>query len=101
VHDAFLIAAPVDRIDDDVAAMRAIMSKAGRLVTGGIDVRTDVKIVRYPDRYMDGRGAAMWDTVMGILERLDLDTDPTGTRECGPDVRVSENVDPPINEVVD
>jgi hypothetical protein len=67
VHDAFLMSAPVDRIDDDVAAMRAIMSKAGRAVTGGLDVRTDVKIARYPDRYMDKRGDAMWSKVMALL----------------------------------
>ena len=70
VHDAFLISASTGSIDDDVAAMREIMSKAGRLVTGGIDVRADVKIVRWPDRYMDNRGAAMWGTVVGRTERL-------------------------------
>ena len=34
VHDAFLISAPTDQIDDDVAAMREIMSKAGRAGDG-------------------------------------------------------------------
>jgi DNA polymerase-1 len=67
VHDAFLISAPSDRIEDDVAAMRTIRSKAGQAVTGGLDVRTDVKIARWPDRYMDKRGAAMWSTVMSLL----------------------------------
>jgi DNA polymerase-1 len=71
VHDAFLISAPIERIDDDVAAMRAIMSKAGRAVTGGLDVRTDVKIARWPDRYMDGRGKDMWSKVMTLLEGLE------------------------------
>jgi DNA polymerase I len=77
VHDAFLISAPVDRIDDDVAAMREIMSKAGRAVTGGLDVRTDVKIVRWPERYMDKRGESMWGKVMALLERLEA----PGSRE--------------------
>jgi DNA polymerase-1 len=90
VHDAFLIGAPADRIGDDVATMRAIMSRTGRLVTGGVDVRTDVKIVRWPGRYMDKRGAGMWETVMGILERLD--TEPTGSRLRVPDCRVSATV---------
>ncbi len=70
VHDAFLIAAPVNRIDDDVATMREIMTKAGRAVAG-IDVRTDCKIVRWPDRYMDKRGKRMWDAVLTVLERLE------------------------------
>jgi hypothetical protein len=67
VHDAVLIAAPLYRLDDDVATMRAIMRKAGAHVLAGFDLRTDVKTVTYPDRYMDGRGQAMWDRVMGVL----------------------------------
>jgi DNA polymerase-1 len=78
VHDAFLISAPIDRIDDDVARMRAIMSKAGRAVTGGLDVRTDVKIARWPERYMDKRGEGMWRGVMALLAK----TDGTGLQQC-------------------
>ena len=70
VHDAFLISAPVDCIEDEVVAMREIMSKAGRLVTGGLDVRTSVKIARWPDRYMDSRGEDMWSRIIGLLEQL-------------------------------
>jgi DNA polymerase-1 len=81
VHDAFLISAPTDRIEDDVAAMRTIMSKAGRAVTGGLDVRTDVKIARWPDRYMDSRGEGMWTKVMGLLERLDTPAPGSHQRE--------------------
>jgi DNA polymerase-1 len=79
VHDAFLISAPTGQIDDDVAAMRAIMSKAGQVVTGGLDVRTDVKIVHAPHRYMDKRGKGMWDTVMALLRNLDREI--PGARE--------------------
>lgn len=71
VHDAFLISAPTTRIEDDVAAMRAIMSKAGRAVTGGLDVRTDVKIAPWPGRYMDKRGEAMWSKVMALVGMAD------------------------------
>jgi DNA polymerase I len=68
VHDAFLIAAALERLEDDVGAMRDIMSKAGRAVTGGLDIRTDAEIVRWPGRYMDERGKAMWEKVMGLLD---------------------------------
>jgi DNA polymerase I len=71
VHDAFLIAAPLQRLDSDVALMRELMTKAGRAVTGGLDIRTDAEIVRWPDRYMDPRGAAMWDRIMGLLSTGD------------------------------
>lgn len=72
VHDAFLISAPIDRIKDEVVAMREIMSKAGRLVTGGLDVRTSVEIACWPDRYMDNRGEDMWGRIIGLLEQLGI-----------------------------
>jgi DNA polymerase-1 len=67
VHDAFLMGAPLYRLDDDIAKMRDVMSKAGRAVTGGLDIRTEAEVVRFPDRYMDERGRAMWDKVVGLL----------------------------------
>ena len=68
VHDAFVIQAPLDRLDADVARMQAIMTEAGRIVTGGVPVRTEAVIVRWPDRYMDKkRGQAMWDRIMRLL----------------------------------
>ena len=67
VHDAFLIAAPLERLDGDVAEIRALMSRAGRAVTGGLDVRTDAEVIRWPARFMDPRGAAMWRRVLGML----------------------------------
>jgi DNA polymerase I len=69
VHDAFLICAPVDRIDADVAVMRAVMTEAARIVLDDFTSTTDVKIVRYPDRYTDKRGAVMWDRVMRLVEQ--------------------------------
>ncbi len=43
------------------------MSRASRVVTGGLDVRTKVEVVRWPDRFMDKRGRAMWDKIMALL----------------------------------
>src|SRR5262249_26975999 len=53
IHDAFLIAAPASEIDEQVAFMRELMSQAGEVVTGGLRIRTDATIFRYPDRYME------------------------------------------------
>jgi DNA polymerase-1 len=72
VHDAFLICAPLDRLEDDVAAMRAAMAEASRIVLGGFELGTDVSVTRWPDRYMDSRGRVMWDRVTGLLDRIDL-----------------------------
>jgi DNA polymerase-1 len=66
VHDAFLIAAPLERLDEDVAHMRELMSGAGEAVAG-INIRTDATIIRYPDRYMDDRGIEMWNRVVELV----------------------------------
>ena len=64
VHDAFLIVAPLEELDDRVAQMQETMAEASRIVLGGHEVRTDANIIRHPDRYMDeGRGRAMWEAV--------------------------------------
>jgi DNA polymerase I len=70
IHDAFLLTAPLDQLERDVAALREIMRQAGIAVTGGLEIRTDAKVVRYPDRYVDPRGAEMWDRVLGLLPRV-------------------------------
>jgi hypothetical protein len=67
VHDAFLIMAPLDCLEADVAAMRAIMTAAAEAIIG-IPIRTDAKIVLPPDRYMDPRGEKTWNKIMGLLE---------------------------------
>jgi DNA polymerase-1 len=69
VHDAVLIAAPVDKIDAAVATMQAAMAEASRAVLDGFELGTDAKIIRYPDRYMDDRPGSgeMWDRVWELV----------------------------------
>jgi hypothetical protein len=69
VHDAVLICAPLDRLEADVARMRSTMAEASRIVLGGFELGTDVHVVRYPERYIDARGAVMWDRVMNLIAR--------------------------------
>jgi hypothetical protein len=71
VHDAFLICSPLDRLDEDVAKMRAAMAEASRIVLGGFELSTDASITRWPERYMDPRGAVMWRRVMALLATRD------------------------------
>jgi DNA polymerase I len=68
VHDAVLIEAPIEHIEPDVTQMREIMHRASRLV-GRHELRTDVKIVRYPDRYSDKRGDKIWTEVTELLAK--------------------------------
>ena len=67
IHDAFLICAPFDRLEEHIVTMRAAMAEASRIVLGGFELGTDVSITRWPDRYMDPRGAVMWERVTSLL----------------------------------
>src|SRR5262249_34365810 len=44
------------------------MREASELVLPDFPLRTDAKLVRYPDRYSDPRGTKMWGTVLGLLD---------------------------------
>jgi DNA polymerase I len=83
VHDAFLICAPLDRLDADIERMRACMAEASRIVLSGFELATDCPdrfdehgkpvdfphIIRHPERYMDERGKKMWDTVAALIAK--------------------------------
>ena len=74
VHDAVLIEAPIERIEADVVLMREIMRRASRIVlnadaAGTHELRTDSKIIRYPDHYSDQRGAEIYAGVVALLQR--------------------------------
>jgi DNA polymerase family A len=68
VHDALLVEASEEAIDTTVAQTQAAMAEASALVLPGFPLRTEAKIVRYPERYLDPRGVQMWETVQAILQ---------------------------------
>jgi hypothetical protein len=70
VHDALLIEAPLDELDQAVALAQDAMREASALVLGGFELRSDPKVVRYPDRYQDERGREMWNAVQDALAEL-------------------------------
>ena len=67
IHDAILICSPLDRLEADVERMRAAMAEASRVVLNGFEVRTEAKLVRYPDHYSDPRGERMWQEILSLL----------------------------------
>jgi len=72
VHDALMIHTTLDRLDQDVATMRAAMAEASRVVLDGFELRTEAQVVKYPDRFMDeDRGRVMWGRVMQLLDQAD------------------------------
>jgi hypothetical protein len=70
IHDALLVEFNLDEEEKVIKATQEAMKKASALVLSGFELRSDVSIVRYPDRYMDKRGERMWSTVWKIVYGL-------------------------------
>ena len=87
VHDAILIEARTDKIEEVVSATQSYMAEAGRIVLDGFEVRSDAKIVHYPDRYQDeDRGEKMWNEVFRLATEMDS-TNNTSVRTVNSNVR--------------
>ena len=67
VHDALMITAPVERIEEEVARMREHMRRASEIVLEGFPLSTDAVIVKHPNRYSDKRGKDFWSKIMNLL----------------------------------
>jgi DNA polymerase-1 len=67
VHDALLIEAPLEKLDQAIATTKSLMREASLIVLDDFELGSDVKEVRYPDRYMDKRGVVMWNKVMALV----------------------------------
>jgi hypothetical protein len=73
VHDAFLVEAPVGEIDDVVKSVQVSMAEASAVVLGGPRIRTDVDIFRYPGRYEEEAGRAMWELVNRLANKFNVE----------------------------
>ncbi|HKF94009.1 MAG TPA: hypothetical protein VKB96_05280, partial [Gammaproteobacteria bacterium] len=71
VHDAVLIEAPLESLDEIIKQAQQILSDASAIVLSGFRLRSGVEVFRYPERYMDPRGAKMWGAVQGIVGELE------------------------------
>ena len=71
VHDAVLIEAAIDNIEDAVRETQRAMREASEIILDGFSLRTDADIVVHPNRFSDERGEEMWSTVIEILDELD------------------------------
>ncbi len=71
VHDALLVEAPIEQIGEVVAATQKAMADASKLVLGGFELRSEAKIFAHPERFMDPRGASMWNKVSKIIEEIE------------------------------
>ncbi|MDB5340536.1 MAG: polA 2 [Planctomycetaceae bacterium] len=71
VHDALLIEAPVEDIDLAVRLTQQAMNDAGRIVLDGFELRTDAKIIRPGERFLDPRGTVMWTNIEAMLKEFE------------------------------
>ncbi len=74
IHDAILIEAPLEQLDQVIEQTKNIMAAASAIVLDGFRLNSDAEIIRYPDRYSDERGVKMWQTVTGILDQINPST---------------------------
>jgi hypothetical protein len=73
VHDAILIEAPLQVLGEAVEETQQMMADASATVLDGFRLRSDAKMIRYPDRYEDERGQTMWEEVWSIMKELRTD----------------------------
>lgn len=67
VHDALLIEAPLDVLDEVCDKVQFFMQQSSEIVLGaGNVVRTGVDLVRYPEVYVDENAGDVYDRVMRL-----------------------------------
>ena len=67
VHDALLVEGFDHDIQETIFQTQHAMQEASEIVLPDFPLRTDMKIIRYPDRYVDPRGERMWNQVCNLL----------------------------------
>ena len=82
-HDALLIEAPIYEIDHAVARAQQFMAEASVTVLDGFELRTDVRIIRAPDRWTEQSGQSIWSAVQKALSPQTEPVHERGT-SCSP-----------------
>lgn len=70
VHDALLCEFDLETCEAEIKKAELIMQEASKIVLGK-PLKTDVEIIKYPDRYADEKGKDTWNRVNNILEGLE------------------------------
>ena len=70
IHDAILVEAPLEELDDCVVIAQELMAEASEIILDGFKLRSDAEVIRFPDRYMDERGEVMWNTIWKVLGKI-------------------------------
>ena len=68
VHDAIAVGGPVEDAEKIAETTRNCMDRSSRMLLG-FAMKTDTKIVKFPDRFEDLRGARTWRDIMALVEQ--------------------------------
>jgi len=91
VHDALLIEAKLEDLEEAIAITQQAMSDASSVVLAGFRLRTEVNRILCPERYQDPRGKKVWDMVQGILSDMESGTHGKATSMSTNGQNVSTN----------
>jgi len=69
VHDALLVEAPDELVHEHVAITQSCMTRASEIVLRGFPLKSDIRILSYPDRLLDKDHQPFWDQVMNLMAR--------------------------------
>jgi len=70
IHDAVLIEATEDTIEEQAKIAQQCMEEASQIVLENFKLTSDVDIIRHPGRFLDESAKPFWNTVMTIYEKV-------------------------------
>lgn len=69
VHDAILIEGSIQEIENRVRQMKGLMERASEIVLDGFKLRSDARVIPYPERFSEPRGKSMWESVCSCFPK--------------------------------
>jgi hypothetical protein len=69
IHDALLLEAPASEAEDMAETAAEIMQEASAWVLDDFVIRTEAKVIHYPERYTEDRGQAFWNLIQKHLQQ--------------------------------
>ncbi|WP_459556781.1 DNA polymerase [Lacunimicrobium album] len=71
IHDAVLTEGEIDRAEDIVRTSREIMEAKSHQILQNLRLRTDVNIIRYPNRFDASAGNSLWERLEAITTEIE------------------------------
>lgn len=75
IHDAVLIEATEETIEDQVKIAQECMEQASLIVLEDFTLGSDAKIIKYPGRFLEDGAEPFWNTVIAIYEQVKAEAD--------------------------